>query len=226
MTTDPSDELGRQRDARRAVVQLVGALAYGQLRAWSAAAAAVHLAPDVRTSEDLALRTGHEYALWRTWREHLDSLTDRPEAVMEQQREAFDDFFATVAEGDWEQACTVLAFAWPIAHDFAAMLAPSLPGATGRLAAELGAGGAQVSSFALDQLRDAMVDDDDVDRIRELAAAVVGNALGNYQQVVNDSTALDVLLSGTGPGDARRLAIDVWANHHRRLAALGIDDPE
>lgn len=213
-------------NARLAVVQLVGAFAYGQLRAWSAAASAVPLAPDVRTSEELATCTVRAHELWREWRDHLDTLTDLPDAVLERQREAFDDFFGDLAAGDWEQACTVLAFAWPIAHDFAALLVPHLEGATRDLVDQLSTGEDRVAEFALAQLRQAMVTDDDVDRIRARAAEVVGHALTNYQRVVADSNALDVLLAASGPGDVRRLAIDVWANHHRRLAALGIDDPE
>ncbi len=213
-------------NAQLAVVQLVGAFAYGQLRAWSAAASAVPLAPDVRTSEELATRTVRAHELWRDWRDHLDTLTDLPDAVLERQREAFDDFFGDLVAGDWEQACTVLAFAWPIAHDFGALLVPHLDGATRDLVEQLSAGEDRVAEFALVQLRRAMVTDDDVDRIRARAAEVVGHALTSYQRVVADSNALDVLLSASGPDDVRRLAIDVWANHHRRLAALGIDDPE
>lgn len=211
-------------EARLAQVQLVGALTYGQLRAWSAAAAAVPLAPDVRTSEQLARLTVRGHELWATLRAHLGTLTDLPDAVLERQREAFDDFFADVASTDWEHACTVLAFGWPIARDFADLVASNLAGPTGDLLAELAASNDGVEAFALDQLRTMATDD--VERLRARAGEVVGSALTNYQRAVADSDALDVLLEATDPGTVRRLAIDVWARHHRRLAALGIDDPE
>ncbi len=213
-------------DARLAVAQLVGALAYGQLRAWVAAVAAVPLAPDVRTSEELARRTARAHELWRSWRDHLDTLTDLPEPVLEHQRQAFDDFFGDLATGTWEEVCTDLAFAWPIAHDFAGMLAPHLEGSTRRLAEDLAAGDDRVAAFALAELRRGMHTDEDVERVRARSAEVVGRALTNYQRVVTDSDALEVLLAGSDPAEVRRLAIDVMGNHHRRLAALGIDDPE
>lgn len=209
-----------------AVVEFVGALAYGQLRAWTAAVAAVPLAPDVRTSEELARRTAAGHELWLAWRGHLDTLTDLPGPVLERQREAFDAFFGELASGTWEEACTDLAFAWPIAHDFAALLVPHVDGATRALVERLSTGDDRVAEFALDQLRDMITTDEDVERVRARSAEVVGRALTNYQRAVADSDALDVLLQATDPGDVRRLAIDVMANHHRRLAALGIDDPQ
>lgn len=212
-------------EARLAQVQLVGALTYGQLRAWAAAAAAVPLAPDVRTSEELARRTARAHQLWEALRAHLATLTDLPDAVLERQREAFDDFFAEMSSTDWEQACTLLAFGWPIAHDFADLLAEHLHGPTSDLVADLAAGDDGVAAFALDQLR-AGSTDDDLERLRTRAGEVVGAALTNYQRSVADSDALDVLLEASGPETVRRLAIEVWARHHRRLAALGIDDPE
>ncbi len=208
-----------------ALVQLVGALAYGQLRAWSAAAASVPAAPDVATSEELARRTGRAFDLWRTWRSHLDTLTDLPTAVVERQRGAFDDFFAAGGDDDWEQACIVLAFSWPIAQDFTARLAPHLPGATRELALELAAGDDGLAEFALGQLAASLHDEQDRDRVRGRVAELVGRALAGYQQAVLDTDALEVLLGDDGDDATRRLAIDVMASHHRRLAALGLDDP-
>jgi hypothetical protein len=211
------------QEERLAQVQLVGALAYGQLRAWSAAAAAVPLAPDVRSSEELARLTAGAHDVWLALRAHLETLTDLPEAVLERQREAFDDFFTDTASSDWEHACTVLAFGWPIAHDFAQLLAEHLEGETGDLLATLAASDDGVAAFALAQLE--AEDADDVESIRASAAEVVGAALVNYQRAVGDSDALDVLLESSGPDTVRRLAIEVWNRHRRRLAALGIDDP-
>jgi hypothetical protein len=207
-----------------ALVQLVGAVAYGQLRAWSAAAASVPAAPDVATSEQLAELTGRSWDLWRAWRAHLDTLTDLPTAVVERQRGAFDDFFAGGGD-DWEHACIVLAFSWPIAQDFTARLAPRLPSPTRELALELAAGDDGVADFALGQLAVSVHDDADRDRVRSRVAELVGRALAGYQRAVLDTDALEVLLDDGGDEGTRRLAIDVMASHHRRLAALGLDDP-
>lgn len=208
-----------------ALAQLVAAATYGQLSGYSLTAALVRLAPDIAVAEELARLSAREYAEYQVLRAHLDELTDLPEGLLARQRPAFDDFFANAAER-WDQGCAVLAFGWPIANDFLSMLSPRLPEPT-RAVFEQVVAHQDVESFALAQLGAVVATPEDRHRIRVVVKELLGLALAGYQQVMQDTDALEILLEDAQDGVAtRELAIDVLANHRRRLAELGIEDPD
>ncbi len=208
-----------------ALAQLVAAATYGQLAGFSLTAALVRIAPDIAVAEELARLSAREYAEYEVLRTHLDELTDLPEGLLARQRPAFDDFFANAAE-QWDQGCAVLAFGWAIANDFLTMLSPRLPEATREVFGQVVAH-QDVEAFALDQLAEVVASSEDRQRIRVIVKELLGLALAGYQQVMHDTDALEILLEDGDDGVAtRELAIDILANHRRRLAALGIDDPD
>lgn len=210
-----------------AVGELVAAITWGQLEAYAAAVSAVVLAPDVADAEELARMSRAEYDEYRRLRDHLDELTDLPEALLERRRGDFHAFFEGATDHGWDHACAVLAFGWSVARDFLTMIAPRLPEAT-RAVVEAVVVDRDIQRFALDQLRGRITGPEQRARMRSTIATLVGRALAGYQEAVGDSDALAIVLGDESAGgdEARRLAIDIMANHHRRLAALGIDEPE
>jgi hypothetical protein len=218
-------------DQALATVELLGALAYAQLRAFEHAAAAIRWAPDVRAADRLVGFAVSEQAGYVRLRDRLRALTDLPEPAMDRQRPRVDAFFDNLPVGDWSSACTLFAVGLPMAADFARAVAPALdPGTADAVIAALAEREA-FESYARQQLV-ATIDGDAQrrERIRRLAAEITGSALTEFQGAVTDTDALEVLLAQLeehGGGDVlRRTAVDLLAQHRRRMHAIGVDTPE
>lgn len=216
-----------------AVVELLGALTYGQLRAFVAAAAAVPLAPDVAAAEELADHAAREHDRWQQLRTRLGELTDLPGTVLDRQRPRFDAFF-DVRPDDWLSASVALAIGLPMAGDFARAVAPTVDDATAEVLVSTLAGRDAFQSFAMRELR-TMLDADDgaSQRARAQVGELVGRALTSFMSVVGDTDALRVLFEEhareqdvTSETVVKRLAVDVLEAHRRRMLALGLDDLE
>jgi hypothetical protein len=216
-----------------ATVELLGALAYGQLRSFEVTARAIRHAPDSHAADALAEFAMREHAGYALLRDHLASLTDLPEAVMDRQKPHFDAYFDRVpVDEDWFSACAFFAFGLPIAADFGRDLAPALDRATALVVVGALSDRGPFERFVIDQLREQLHDDEAIERARHLVADVLGRALTGFQGVMSDTDALKVLLDAarepgeTGEARVKRLAIEVMSGHRRRVVALGLEDLE
>lgn len=216
-----------------ATVELLGAVTYGQLRAFQTTASAIAVAPDASSADRLASFAVREYEAYVVLRDHLIDETDLPAAVIDRQKGVFDAFFDAVPLGDWRAACVFFAVGLPIAADFGREIAPALAPSTAVVMVGALADRGPFEEWALEQLQGQMVTDEDVETVRALVADMLGRALTGYQGAMADTDALQVLLLEAGSdededeaGDAlvRRVAVRVLDNHRRRMYALGIDD--
>jgi hypothetical protein len=214
-----------------AIVELLGALTYGQLRAFEAAARTVAVAPDARSADLVAAVAVREYDSYVALRDHLTSRTELAVPVMDRQKPHFDAYFDRAPLGDWFGACVFFALGLPIAEDFCRAVAPALDDAT----AEVIRAALDKREFvqgAIAQLAGLLVDDEARERARSLTADLLGRALTSYQGVVTDTDALKVLLAAdtadgeTGEQRVKRLAIEVMGGHRRRAIELGLEDLE
>jgi hypothetical protein len=103
-----------------ATVELLGALAYGQLRSFEAVARLIRLAPDARTADELATAALREYEQYVALRDHLGELTELPTASTPTS--------TVLPLDDWFGACVFFALGVPLAGDFIRAVAPSLRG--------------------------------------------------------------------------------------------------
>lgn len=219
-------------DTRLATVELLGAVTYGQLRAFQVTASAIALAPDARTADRLADFAVHEHEAYVVLRDHLVDETDLAAAVIDRQREVFDTYFDAIDLPDWRSACSFFAVGLPIAADFSREVAPALVPRTAEVVTSALADRGPFEQWVLEQLQDQMRTDDDVEKVRGLVADMLGRALTGYQGAMADTDALQVLLLGADEGGdeggghdlVRRVAVRVLENHRRRMHALGIDD--
>ncbi|MCC5948581.1 MAG: hypothetical protein JJT89_09015 [Nitriliruptoraceae bacterium] len=220
-------------DARElATVELLGALAYGQLRSYAATARLIELASDVRRADAIATVAAAEYDAYRLLAGHLAGLTQLPLAVMERQKPAFDQYFDRAPLDDRLGAAVFFALGLPIAADFARAVAPRLDESTAAVVLEALATREDFEQGAIEALREQLVDAASNERARHLNADLLGRALTTYQHVVSDSDALRVLFA-SGPEETesaerrvKRLAIEVLGEHRRRTVALGLEDLE
>jgi hypothetical protein len=213
-----------------ATVELLGALTYGQLRAFEVTAAAIRVAPDARVADrlaDFAVREHHAYTVLR---DHLIDRTDLAAAVIDRQKPVFDSFFDAAPLDDWRSACTFFAVGLPIAADFTREVAPTLAPDTAVVVVGALADRGPFESYALEQLQEMMGTEADREAVRHLVADVLGRALTGFQGAMADTDALQILLTrGTVDGEppealVRRVAVTVLEGHRRRMHALGIED--
>lgn len=213
-----------------ATVELLGALAYGQLRSFEATARLVGVAPDARTADLVAEVASLEYAAYVRLHDHLAARTELPSAVMDRQKPFFDAYFDRAPLDDWFGASVFFALGLPIAADFARAIAPTLDEETAAVVTEALAGRREFEQGAIDQLARQLEGPEARERARSLTADLLGRALTSYQGVVSDTDALKVLLAADTPEDVtaeqrvKRLAIEVLSGHRRRAVELGLED--
>lgn len=228
-TGDPEDPSRAER-TRLATVELLGAVTYGQLRAFQVTASAIAVAPDARTADRLADFAVREHEAYVVLRDHLVDETDLAAAVIDRQREVFDAYFDGIDLPDWRSACTFFAVGLPIAADFSREVAPALGRGAAEVVIRALADRDPFEQWVLEQVQEQMQDDEDVEQVRGLVADMLGRALTGYQGAMADTDALHVLLlevddEGEGGHElVRRVAIRVLERHRRRMHALGIDD--
>lgn len=216
---------------RLATVELLGAVTYGQLRAFQVTAAAIAVAPDARSADRLADFAVREHQGYVVLRDHLIAETDLAAAVIDRQKPVFDTFFDAVPMEDWRSACVFFTVGLPIAADFTREVSPTLEPRTAAVVVEALVDRGPFEQWALEQLQAQMGTDEDVEAVRHMVADMLGRALTGYQGAMADTDALQVLLLDAaheeddgGEALVRRVAVRVLENHRRRMHALGLED--
>jgi hypothetical protein len=215
-----------------ATVELLGALAYGQLRSFEAVARLIRLAPDARMADELAAAAIDEHEQYVALRDHLAELTELPTAVMDRQKPHFDAYFDRAPLDDWFGACVFFALGVPLAADFIRAVAPSLRGQTAGVVLRALGDRTEVEQMAMRELAGLLDSEEARERARHLTADLLGRALTGFQGVVSDTDALKVLLAadvpegGSGEHHVKRLAISVMERHRHRVVELGLEDLE
>lgn len=214
-----------------ATAELLGALAYGQLRAIEAAARLIAVAPDAGTADGAAGAVGHELAAYRALLADLEGRSGEPAALMDRMKPHFDAYFDRAPLDDWFGASVFFALGLPIAADFAEAIAPVLDQPTATLVTDALAGREEMEASAVEQLKEQLEDEAAVDRARRLAGDLLGRALTSYQEAMGETDALKVLFAGaaanegtTAESQVKRLAMEVLSGHRRRTVALGLED--
>jgi hypothetical protein len=216
-----------------ATVELLGVLAYGQLRSFGAMSAAVRFAPDARSADRIATFARREHDAYELLHVHLATLTELPTAAMDRQKALFDRFFERAPLDDWFGATVFFAFGIPLARDFMRIVAARLATSSAQVVLRALEDRAEVEDAAVALLRAQLEDEQARVRARALVGDLLGQALTAFQQAVSDSDALGVLVTEGGAADdddtsaeVRRLAMELLAAHRGRVLALGLEDLE
>jgi hypothetical protein len=220
-------EASADPEYRAAVVDLLGALAYGELAAFERLAEDAKLAPSLSEKAELAAMASAELHHFEQLRDRLRSVDADPTASMEPFAAALDGFHRQTAPSDWLEGLVKAYVGDSIASDFYREVAVRLDSDTRELVLAVldDTGHAQ---FAVEKVRAAIAADPRVGgRLALWARRLMGEALSQAQRVVADRDALSAMLVGGVEGgfdlaEVGRMFTRITEAHTKRMAALGL----
>ncbi|UED84332.1 ferritin-like fold-containing protein [Streptomyces profundus] len=212
---------------RAAVVDLLGALAYGELAAFERLAEDAKLAPGLTDKAALARMATAEFQHFEQLTERLREIDEDPTDAMRPFAAPLDEFHRLTAPSDWLEGLVKAYVGDAIAADFYREVASRLDSDTRRLV--LGVlDDTGHASFAVERVRSAIEAEPRVGgRLALWARRLMGEALSQAQRVVADRDALSTMLVG-GVADGFDLAeigrmfSRITEAHTKRMAALGL----
>ncbi|GAA4674946.1 ferritin-like domain-containing protein [Streptomyces chumphonensis] len=212
---------------RAAVVDLLGALAYGELAAFERLAEDAKLAPTLTDKGELAAMAAAEFHHFDTLRERLLQIDVDPTDAMRPFVSSLDEFHRQTAPSDWLEGLIKAYVGDSIASDFYREVAVRLDTDTRDLV--LGVlDDTGHSSFAVDRVRAAIEADPRVGgRLALWARRLMGEALSQAQRVVAERDALSTMLVGGAAAgfdlaEVGRMFSRITEAHTKRMAALGL----
>ncbi|MFI0900145.1 ferritin-like fold-containing protein [Streptomyces sp. NPDC020983] len=212
---------------RAAVVDLLGALAYGELAAFERLAEDAKLAPTLEDKAELAAMAAAEFHHFARLRDRLTEIGEAAHEAMAPFATALDDFHRQTAPSDWLEGLVKAYVGDSIASDFYREVAVRLDSDTRTLVlAVLDDTGH--ASFAVEKVRAAIDAEPRVGgRLALWARRLMGEALSQAQRVVADRDALSTMLvGGVADGfdlaEVGRMFSRITEAHTKRMAALGL----
>jgi hypothetical protein len=213
---------------RAAVIDLLAALAYGELTAFERLADDASFAPTISDKAALAAMAVAEYNHFALLITRLRDLGASPEEAMEPFVDALEAFHERTAPGDWLEGLVKAYVGDGIAEDFYREVSAYLDPSTRELVLEVLEDTGH-SEFAVDRVRAAIDQDPKLaGRLALWGRRLVGEALSQAQRVAAERDALAALLVGgvDRPGadlaEVGRMFARLTENHTRRMAALGL----
>ena len=211
-----------------AVVDLLGAIAYGEMSAFERLAEDSKMSPTLADKAELARMASTEFGHFEGLRQRLADLGADPFEAMAPFEKPFDAFHARTAPSDWLEGLVKAYVGDGLAADFYREIAAFLDAGTRDLIIESLADAGQ-SQFVVDRVRGAIEDDHRVGgRLALWGRRLMGEALSQAQRVAAERDALSALLSGgvDRPGmdlaAIGRLFTRLTENHSARMEKLGL----
>ena len=214
---------------RAAVVDLLGAIAYGELSAFERLVDDAMMAPTLADKIELAGMAVLEFGHVQPLLNRMASLGVDAVAAMEPFKPAFDQFHAHTAPRDWLEGLIKAYVGDGLAADFYREIAAYVDADTRELIIEALRDSGE-SAFVVDRVRKAIAEDHRVaGRLALWGRRLMGEALSQAQRVAADRDALTALLAGgiDRPGldlaAMGRMFTRLTENHTARMHELGLD---
>jgi tRNA-(MS[2]IO[6]A)-hydroxylase (MiaE)-like len=213
---------------RAAAIDLLGALAYGELTAFERVAEDAKLAPTMADKVELAALATTEFGHFRQLRDRLEQLGEDPIEAMRPFEAPLDAFHDNTAPSDWLEGLVKAYVGDGLAADFYREVAAYVDAdSRERILHTLSDTG--YSEFAVERVRTAIERDPKVGgRLALWGRRLVGEALSQAQVVVAERDGLSALLAGgvDRPGldlaAIGRMFARLTENHADRMAKLGL----
>jgi hypothetical protein len=215
-------------DYREAVVDLLGAIAYGEVSAFERLVDDAKLAPSLRDQVEMCAMASSEFAHVSRLHERLVQLGADPFEAMAPFETAIDLFHAHTAPADWYEGLIKAYVGDGMAADFYREIAAYLDADTRDLIiASLDDSGQ--ARFAVRHIRKAIAADPTVaGRLALWGRRLMGEALTQAQRVAAERDALTALLAGgvDRPGldlaAIGRMFTRITERHAERMSELGL----
>ncbi|MEU3573706.1 ferritin-like fold-containing protein [Kitasatospora sp. NPDC036755] len=213
---------------RAAVLDLLGALAYGELSAFERLAEDAKLAPDLADKAALARMASAEFQHYQRLHDRLAEIGADPQEAMRPFVEPLELFHRMTAPSDWLEGLVKAYVGDAIATDFYREVAVRLDDDTRDLVLSVmsDTGHAQ---FAVDKVRQAIEADPRAGgRLALWGRRLMGEALSQAQRVVAERDALSNLLvggvrvQGFDLVEVGKMFNRITEAHTRRMAVLGL----
>ena len=226
--TEDSPDVAADEAYRLAVVDLLGALAYGELTAFERLADDAAFAPTIADKASLARMAVAEYNHFSLLWERLVTLGVRPEDAMEPFMPALEAFHERTAPADWLEGLVKAYVGDGIAEDFYREVSAWLDASDRDLVLTVVEDTGH-SAFAVDRVRAAIEADPRLaGRLALWGRRLVGEALSQAQRVAAERDALASLLvggvahRGADLAEVGRMFARLTETHTRRMASLGL----
>jgi hypothetical protein len=209
-----------------AVVDLLGALAYGELSAFDRLADDARLAPSLSGRAEMSAMAAVEFGHYQRLADRLVELGAHPEDAMAPFVAALETYHSLTEPSTWLESVVKAYVGDGMAADFYREVANFVDEASGELIRDVltDAGRAE---FAVREVEAAVAAQPSVaGRLALWARRLVGEAISQTQHVLADRDSLMLLLvEGTGDltGVAALLA-RITDRHAERMVALGLDN--
>jgi hypothetical protein len=215
-------------DYRLAVVDLLGALAYGELTAFERLADDAAFAPTIADKAALAAMAVAEYNHFALLRTRLEEMGVSPEGAMEPFMPALEAFHERTAPADWLEGLVKAYVGDGIATDFYREVSAYLDDSTRDLVLQVLEDTGH-SAFAVERVRAAIAAEPRLaGRLALWGRRLVGEALSQAQRVAAERDALAALLvggvahRGADLAEVGRMFARLTENHTKRMASLGL----
>ncbi len=212
-----------------AVVDLLGAIAYGEMSAFERLAEDAKMAPGLADKAELAKMASTEFGHFERLRDRLTELGATPYDAMDPFVKPFEAFHARTAPADWLEGLVKAYVGDGLSADFYREIAAFLDADTRTLIVDSLEDAGQ-SAFVVDRVRRAIAAEPRLGgRLALWGRRLMGEALSQAQRVAAERDALSALLSGgvDRPGmdlaAISRLFTRLAENHSKRMDALGLD---
>lgn len=211
---------------RAGLIDLLGALAYGELSAFERMASDARMAPNLRDRTALSAFAAGEFAHFQQLTSYLTSLGVDPEDAMAPYVEALDTFHDLTAPADWLESLVKAYVGDGIARDFYREVSAYLD-LPSRELVRLVLGDVGHAAFAVDRVRAGIAADASIGgRLALWARRLVGEALTQAQRVAVEREGLVYLLAA-GASDMAELGQlfqRVIDGHSERMHLLGLSE--
>ena len=208
-----------------AVIDLLGALAYGELSAFDRLADDARLAPDLSGRAEMSAMAAVEFDHYRRLAERLQTLGADPATAMAPFTAALESYHALTEPSTWLEGVVKAFVGDGMADDFYREVAVFVDDETGDLIREVLTDTGR-AEFAVREVRTAVAERPEVaGRLALWARRLVGEAISQTQHVLADRDSLMLLLvEGTGDiAGVAALISRITDRHEERMVALGLD---
>ena len=213
---------------RAAVVDLLGAIAYGEISAFERLSDDAKLAPVLEDKLALAKMATIQFSHVEPLLDRISALGVDPVLAMDPFRKPFDVFHTATAPNDWLEGLIKAYVGDGLAADFYVEIAAYLDAGTRQLIVDSLADAGH-ADFVVDRVRRAIEQDHRVGgRLALWGRRLMGEALSQAQRVAAERDSLAALLAGgvDRPGmdlaALGRMFARLTENHAQRMEQLGL----